>query len=107
MCEGGEIRMIPEKIVMSRGGERLEDVIGRGEEEEMPNFENGAFEIAVGDRLRIGKKMVDNEFLDKYIQEGAVDKHTMRSLIDSIQLVDATDFACSKVSQCRFLVFRV
>ncbi|KAL8505469.1 hypothetical protein ACS0TY_016641 [Phlomoides rotata] len=96
VCEGGIIRMIPERISMSRGGERLEAVIGREEDEELPNFEDGAFEIGVGDRLRIGKKMVDNTFLDKYIQEGAVGKHTMRNLIDSIRLVDATDFNCSK-----------
>lgn len=99
--------MNPERILMSKGGERLEEVIGRGEDEELPNFGDGAFEIESGDRLRIGKKMVDSGFLDKYMQEGAVQRHAMRSFIDSIQLVDPTEFICSKVSRCRFLGLRV
>lgn len=33
--------MVPERIGVSRGGERLEDVVGRGEEEEeeLPEFD--------------------------------------------------------------------
>ncbi|GFP83647.1 beta-(1 2)-xylosyltransferase [Phtheirospermum japonicum] len=96
ICEGGKIRMSPERISMSRGGENLESVIGRGEDEELPRFEDGAFEIEVNDRSRAGKKMVDEGFLDKYLKEGAIDRHTMRELIDSIRLVDASEFNCSK-----------
>ncbi|PIN01806.1 glycoprotein 2-beta-D-xylosyltransferase [Handroanthus impetiginosus] len=96
VCEGGRIRMIPERIAMSKGGEKLESVIGRGEDEELPSFEDGAFEIAVTDISKIGKKLVDQEFLDKYVQEGAIGRHTMRGLIDSIRLVDATGFSCSE-----------
>lgn len=92
--------MIPEKILMSKGGEKLDSVIGRGEDEELPNFEDGTFQIEVGDRSRVGKKLVDKEFLDKYLQQGAIQRHTMRGLIDSIRLVDATEFNCSKVSLC-------
>ncbi|KAI3466446.1 hypothetical protein Pfo_023109 [Paulownia fortunei] len=96
ICEGGRIRMIPERVVMSKGGEKLESVIGRGEDEELPNFEDGAFEIEVGDRSRVGKKLVDEEFLDKYVQEGAIQRHTMRELINSVRLVDGTEFNCSE-----------
>ncbi|KAK6154462.1 hypothetical protein DH2020_008710 [Rehmannia glutinosa] len=88
--------MIPERIAMAKGGEKLESVIGRGEDEELPIFGDGAFEIEVGDRSRAGKKMVDEGFLDKYVQEGAIDRHTMRGLIDSIRLVDANEFICSE-----------
>ncbi|KAI3456853.1 hypothetical protein Pfo_013516 [Paulownia fortunei] len=77
-----------EKISMSNGGEKLESVIGRGEDKELPSFEDGAFEIG----------LVDQEFLEKYVQEGAVQKHTMRGLIDSIRLVDAIEFSCSEVN---------
>lgn len=89
--------MIPEKILMSHGGEKLESVIGRKESEELPDFEDGAFQIEVADRSRIGKKMVDEEFLDKFVQQGAIDRHTMRGLISSIRLADAHEFVCSKV----------
>lgn len=88
--------MIPEKILMSHGGEKLESVIGRKESEELPDFEDGAFQIEVADRSRIGKKMVDEEFLDKFVQQGAIDRHTMRGLISSIRLADAHEFVCSK-----------
>ncbi|CAA3001528.1 beta-(1,2)-xylosyltransferase [Olea europaea subsp. europaea] len=96
ICEGGRIRMVPERILMSKGGEKLESVIGRGEDEELPNFEAGAFEIKVSDRSRNGKRLVDERFLNKYVQEGAIDRHTMRGLVDSIRLADATEFTCSK-----------
>ncbi|KAL6544527.1 hypothetical protein OROMI_023389 [Orobanche minor] len=96
VCEGGRIRMIPERILMSKGGEKLESVIGRGEDEELPNYEVGAFEIEVNDRSKVGKKMVSEDFLDKYVPGGAIDRHTMRGLIDSIRLVDASDFICSE-----------
>ncbi|EYU33687.1 hypothetical protein ABFS82_08G171000 [Erythranthe guttata] len=96
ICEGGRIRMIPDRILMSKGGEKLESVVGRGEDEELPNFEDGAFQIDGGGGSRGGGKLADEKFLDKYVQEGAVQRHTMRGLIDSIRLVDATDFICSE-----------
>ncbi|CAN4102657.1 unnamed protein product [Withania somnifera] len=96
ICEGGGIRMNFEKIVMSKGGEKLEEVIGRGEEEELPVFESGAFEIEVNERSKIGKKLADEKFLNRYLPEGSISKHTMRELIDSIRLVGANEFHCSK-----------
>ncbi|XP_073153013.1 beta-1,2-xylosyltransferase isoform X2 [Henckelia pumila] len=96
ICEGGRIRMVLGRISMSDGGEKLESVIGRGEDEELPHFKDGAFQIEVGDRSRSGEKLVDEEFLDRYLPEGAVHRHTMRGLIDSIRLVDATEFTCSE-----------
>ncbi|XP_058218847.1 beta-1,2-xylosyltransferase isoform X2 [Rhododendron vialii] len=105
VCEGGRIRMHPERIRMSRGGERLEEVMGRGEDEELPEFDFGAFEIEVVDDdsdsngLSGGggdRKLVDSEFLNRYLQRGGISKHTMRSLVDSIQLVGAKDFQCSE-----------
>lgn len=82
---------------MSVGGEKLEAVIGRGEDDELPMFESGAFDVeAVGGPSR-GWKLVDGEFLDRYMQYGAISKHTMRFLVDSIRLVGASDFQCSEV----------
>ncbi|PIA27414.1 hypothetical protein AQUCO_07800034v1 [Aquilegia coerulea] len=99
ICEGGRIRMNVEKIHMSMGGEKLETVMGRGEEEEMPNFDWGAFDIEVKEGISKDekeRKLVNIEFLDQYVPSGNIDKHPMRSLIDSIRLVEPQEFNCDK-----------
>ncbi|GMN51738.1 hypothetical protein TIFTF001_020869 [Ficus carica] len=70
VCEGGALRMVPEKVRMSAGGERLEDVIGRSEEEELPEFEDGAFQINGGDEERESKKLVSGEVLNEIVPRG-------------------------------------
>ncbi|VFQ58669.1 unnamed protein product [Cuscuta campestris] len=87
VCEGGRVRMSPDKIKMSKGGEKLEMVMGRGEEEEMPVFESGAFDIQVSDPSKSGKKVVP---------QGSIGKYTMRELIDSILFTGAEDFQCTE-----------
>ncbi|XP_047334714.1 beta-1,2-xylosyltransferase [Impatiens glandulifera] len=96
ICEGGWIRMHPEKIRMSIGGENLEVVIGRGEEEELPDFEAGAFDIEVTERSIGDGKLVDAEFLDNYLHHGVISRHTVRALVDSIRLVGTRDFECAE-----------
>ncbi|KAK9938700.1 hypothetical protein M0R45_015423 [Rubus argutus] len=92
VCEGGRIRMVPERVKMSIGGEILEDVIGRREEEELPEFQNGAFEVDGGDGE--AKGLVTQEFLNEYVPRGEIGKHTMRELIGSIRVVPTTEFQC-------------
>ncbi|TXG67420.1 hypothetical protein EZV62_008695 [Acer yangbiense] len=97
VCEGGKVKMNVGKIKMSRGGERLEEVIGRTEEEEMPVFEDGAFEIdgdGDGDgKLGFGRRrLVSDEFLNSYLSEGEILSHTMRALIGSIRVVEPQVF---------------
>lgn len=107
--------MVPDRIVMSRGGEKLEEVMGRKEEEELPTFREGAFEVAeeLGFKRhrRIGgggggsvnsRRLVNDEMLNEYIQEGGIDRHTMRDLVASIRAVDTRDFVCEEV--CAFNV---
>ncbi|KAB2096111.1 hypothetical protein ES319_A01G086800v1 [Gossypium barbadense] len=98
ICEGGKIRMDPGKIKMSRGGEKLEDVIGRTEDEEMPEFEDGAFEVEAEERGSRSKtkKLVGEEFLNEFLPVGNVMKHTMRELVRSIVVVGETDFTCQE-----------
>ncbi|XVF70788.1 hypothetical protein PTKIN_Ptkin11bG0189900 [Pterospermum kingtungense] len=99
ICEGGKIRMDPEKIKMSRGGEKLEDVIGRGEEEELPEFEDGAFEVEDGEgggAWSKRKKLVGEGFLDEFLPVGGVLRHTMRELVRSIGVVGENDFTCQE-----------
>ena len=89
--------MVPEKVRMSAGGERLEDVIGRSEGEELPEFEDGAFQINGGDEERESKKLVSGEVLNEIVPRGEVWKHTMRGLISSAWVVPAREFECHEV----------
>lgn len=89
--------MFPERVEMSKGGERLEQVIGRGEEEELPRFQNGAFEVDGG----LGfegppRRLVNDEFLDRYVPRGGILRHTMRDLMGSVRVVAADEFECQE-----------
>lgn len=86
--------MHPEKIKMSHGGEAIESVIGRGEDEELPEFESGAFDLEVAESK--GNKLATEAFLNDYLQKGQIDRHTMRDLIHSIHLIAANQFQCSQ-----------
>ncbi|XP_010536708.1 PREDICTED: beta-(1,2)-xylosyltransferase [Tarenaya hassleriana] len=119
ICEGGNLRMVPDRIVMSKGGERLEEVMGRREEEELPQFQEGAFEVAE-ERSRPGfksrrdgggggnpRRLVNDEMLNAYIPGGDIERHTMRDLMASIRAVDLEDFACEEwVEEPTLLVTR-
>lgn len=94
VCEGGRIRVDTDRIRMSRGGEDLNSVIGRTDEEEIPVYEEKAFVIeAEGEERRV----VDKQSLDRFVPVGAVQHHTMRDLIGSIRTVPRELFECSEV----------
>ncbi|KAL5700209.1 glycoprotein 2-beta-D-xylosyltransferase [Ranunculus cassubicifolius] len=95
ICEGGRMRMDTDKIKMSMGGEKLESVIGRSEEDELPIFDFGAFQIQHHNGNR-KNKLVNDQFLDQFVPNGRIHMHTMRSLIDSVQLVASDQFNCSQ-----------
>ncbi|XP_020598891.1 beta-(1,2)-xylosyltransferase-like [Phalaenopsis equestris] len=97
VCEGSRVRMDPRKIMMSKGGERLELVMGRREEEELPSFEDGAFEIE-GDRRKRsqGGRVVDDEFLDRYVPRNGIAFHAMRGLMKSMRVVGPGELQCSQ-----------
>lgn len=88
--------MDPGKIRMSKGGERIEEVTGRNDDEELPAFEPGAFRVRAEVDGPVPKRAVSTEFLDKYLQEGEILRHTMRELIGSVELVGASEFNCSQ-----------
>ncbi|KAI4307926.1 hypothetical protein L6164_031051 [Bauhinia variegata] len=96
ICEGGMLRMVPKRIQMARGGERLGEVLGRREEEELPVFQNGAFEVDGGEGFSGGKQLVSEELLDQYVPKGAIYMHTMRGLIGSIRVVQGKEFTCDE-----------
>lgn len=89
--------MNPGKINMSHGGEVLESVIGREEDEELPVFLPGAFDIRVEDEAKFGEKLVTPYLLQRVFPRGEVRRHTMRELMKSIVLVPRSEFKCSEV----------
>lgn len=97
VCEGGNVRMDPSRITMSRGGERLDEVIGRSEEDELPKFQDGAFVVEKGSgNAGNGEMMVDEDFLEKFVPQGQIGFHTMRNLIGSIRVVSDSNLDCSQ-----------
>ncbi|MFS7910284.1 putative glycoprotein 2-beta-D-xylosyltransferase [Helianthus anomalus] len=88
--------MHPEKIKMSMGGEVLESVIGRLEDEELLEFEDWAFDL-VGQKKRDGERVVSEGFLNEFLVRGGVKKRTMRELIGSMWFVEADEFDCSEI----------
>lgn len=89
--------MVVERIGMAKGGESLGDVIGRSEDEELPLFDDGAFEIDGGLGFKGGKMVVDEGFLDRYVPRGEIMRHTMRDLIGKMKVVGKKEFSCDKV----------
>ncbi|CAH2069854.1 unnamed protein product [Thlaspi arvense] len=121
ICEGRNLRMVPDRIVVSKGGEKLTEVMGRKEEEELPVFREGAFEVAEeisrsgfkshrrfgGEGSVVSRRLVNEEMLNEYIQEGGIDRHTMRDLVASIRAVGTEDFVCDEwVEEPTLLVTR-
>lgn len=94
--------MTPDRIRMSIGGEKLENVIGRTEDQELPQYETGAFELDAGEGFVDQRKLVDEEFLDHYVPVGAIYRHTMRDLIHSIRLIGSREFKCDQVLKLLF-----
>lgn len=92
--------MDPQRIRMSAGGERLEEVMRREEEVELPKFEPGSFQIESGrgGGGEAGGRIVTEEVLNRVVPRGVISSHTMRDLISSIQIVGPGDLQCSQVS---------
>lgn len=91
------MRMDSRKIQMSKGGERLELVMGRREEEELPRFEDGAFEVeGDGGKRSRGGRVVDDEFLDRYVPRKGIEFHAMRGLMKSMRIVGSGELQCSQ-----------
>ncbi|KAK9734899.1 hypothetical protein RND81_04G170400 [Saponaria officinalis] len=98
VCDGGRVLMDPGKIRMSIGGERIEDVTGRLDEEELPVFEPGAFRLLRrnGGDDKYPKRAVSEAFLDKNVPQGQVSQHTMRELFLNMELVGDHQFNCNE-----------
>lgn len=92
--------MWPDKIRMSRGGEKLQDVIGRGEEVELPVFDAGAFDLdggGGGGGVRVSE-LVSEVRLDEFVPQGQIIRHTTHELIASIRVANNKEFECHQVT---------
>ncbi|KAK9673779.1 hypothetical protein RND81_12G188900 [Saponaria officinalis] len=98
VCEGGRVLMDPGRIRMSNGGERIEEVFGRLDEDELPVFEPGAFRLRSrnGDGIQVPKRAVSEAFLDEFVPQGQVVRHTMRELFRNMEFVVDHDFHCNE-----------
>ncbi|KAF8654553.1 hypothetical protein HU200_061747 [Digitaria exilis] len=106
ICEGARVRLDPSLIAMSRGGEPLEKVMGRTEEEELPKYEPGALQVE-GPAAGRTAPLVDAEFLNAYVPTGGIGMHTMRALLESARVVPHGELHCSQwVEEPTLLVTR-
>jgi glycoprotein 2-beta-D-xylosyltransferase len=96
ICEGARVRLDPALIAMSRGGEPLEQVMGRAEEEELPKYEPGALQVE-GPAAGMPVPLVDAGFLNDYVPTGGIGMHTMRALLESTRVVPPGELHCSQV----------
>jgi len=96
ICEGARVRLDPALIAMSRGGEPLEQVMGRAEEEELPKYEPGALQVE-GPAAGRTAPLVDAGFLNDYVPTGGIGMHTMRALLESARVVPPGELHCSQV----------
>ena len=96
ICEGTQMIMYPKKIKMSKGGEPLDSVMGRNEEEELPYFTSGAFQIMVPERDE-RRALFNKTMLDKLIPEQSIAEHTMHHLFEQTRTIPLDEVTCAQV----------
>ena len=101
ICEGTNMIMYPKKIKMSKGGEDLHSVLGRNEEEELPYFTPGAFEVMVPE-TESRRHLFNRTMLDRLIPIEQITQHTMNHLFEQIRTIPVDEVVCAQVI-CLFL----
>lgn len=96
ICEGTQMIMYPKKIKMSKGGEPLDSVMGRNEEEELPYFTSGAFQIMVPERDE-RRALFNKTMLEKLIPEQSIAEHTMHHLFEQTRTIPLDEVTCAQV----------
>nr|CAD22108.1 beta 1,2-xylosyltransferase [Physcomitrium patens] len=95
ICEGTNMIMYPKKIKMSKGGELLFAVMGRNEEEELPYFTTGAFEIMVPEKEE-RRALFNKSMLERLIPVKSITKHTMHHLFEQIRTIPVDEVICAQ-----------
>lgn len=97
ICEGTNMIMYPKKIKMSKGGEPLDSVMGRNEEEELPYFTPGAFEVMVPETEE-RRALFNQTMLNRLIPVEPITQHTMHHLFEQIRTIPVDEVVCAQVS---------
>jgi glycoprotein 2-beta-D-xylosyltransferase len=92
ICEGKNMVMNPKKTKMAKGGEPLESVMRRNEEEELPRFTSGAFQIIVPEGER--KPLFNKTLLQHLMPQGLIQEH----LFEQIHTIPVNKVTCAQVS---------
>ncbi len=82
--------MNPKKIKMAKGGEPLESVMRRNEEEELPCFTSGAFQIIVPEGER--KPLFNKTLLQHLMPQGLIQEH----LFEQIHTILVNKVTCAQ-----------
>ena len=114
ICEGRNIVMHPGRMSMSKGGEAIGSVLGRTDEQELPDFSSGAFELIVphsshGTGTGTGSSdsfhvngisdfAISAKLVDAVLPKGQIHDHRLRLLFSKIRAVRAGTIKCSKVT---------
>lgn len=85
----------------AEGGEGLDAVMGRNEEEELPYFTPGAFEVMVPETEE-RRALFNKTMLDRLIPVDSITQHTMHHLFEQIRTVPVDEVVCAQVIWCFF-----
>ncbi|KAH9565504.1 hypothetical protein CY35_04G081900 [Sphagnum magellanicum] len=91
ICEGKNMVMNPKKTKMAKGGEPLESVMRRNEEEELPRFTSGAFQIIVPEGER--KPLFNKTLLQHLMPQGLIQEH----LFEQIHTIPVNKVTCAQI----------
>eukprot|EP00850_Spirogloea_muscicola_P009273 SM000051S17633 [mRNA] locus=s51:748936:751268:- [translate_table: standard] len=80
----------PSRISLSRGGEAVEDVMGRGEEEELPRYAPGAFEVELGEAA-VSFQPVATGTAEGLVPSRTATLHPITSMLQVVQAVHSRD----------------
>ncbi|CAK9874929.1 unnamed protein product [Sphagnum jensenii] len=92
ICEGKNMVMNPKKIEMAKGGEPLESVMRRNEEEELSRFTSGALQTIVpetGER----KPLFNKTLLQHLMPQGLIQEH----LFEQIHTILVNKVTCAQI----------
>lgn len=83
------------------GGEALDMVMGRNEEEELPYFTPGAFEVVVPEKEERGS-LFNKTMLERLMPVDTIHQHTMHHLFEQIRTVPMDEVMCAQVISVAF-----
>lgn len=88
-------------VLSFAGGEALDMVMGRNEEEELPYFTPGAFEVVVSEKEERGS-LFNRTMLERLMPVDNIHQHTMHHLFEQIRTIPMDEVTCAQVISVAF-----